>query len=223
MSDKANTSGITLGGEPRVNLLPPEVGERGQARKTRRLMIILIVIAVGVVIGAYSLAAVRAVTEQAGLDAANAKTAQILVQKQKYVSASAIAAQVSAIQGALKQNASTEVQWYVAYAQIEAMLPKGAALASGAFIAPAGIDTPLVAKSGLRNQTPAATLTLQVAGLTLPQAVDLMPQLNALPSFGDVTLDSVGTDHGPYVAQFTIDLTPKAYSGRFADGSGVAQ
>ncbi len=178
------------------------------------------IIAVAIVIGGYALAALRAVGAQSDLDATNAKTAQILAEKQKYVSASAVAGQVAAIQAALKTSASTEVLWYTQYAQIDALLPSGALLVAGKFSAPSPMDSALTPLGPLRDQTPVAVLKFQVAGISMPAAVDLLPQLDGLPGFADATLDEVKVAHDVHTSFFTLDLTAKSFSGRFADGNG---
>ncbi len=65
---------------------------------------------------------------QSALDTANLRTTQLLQQRQRYASASVIAGQASAIQNALKENASTEVLWYGVYTKIESLLPDGASI-----------------------------------------------------------------------------------------------
>jgi hypothetical protein len=219
MSDKSNATNLSLGGEPRANLLPPEVVERGKVRATRRLMVILVVIAIGVVIAGYAVAALRAVGEQAALDAATTKTGQILAEKQKYQSASAISAQVTAIQAALKQSAATEVLWSTQYQAIKKLLPQGAVIVQGTFSAPAPTEAGIAVAGPLRNSDPIATLGFSVNGISVPQAVDLLPRLNALPGFGDATIDDVKTEKGVWGAKFTLNLTSKAFSGRFGNGS----
>lgn len=210
----ANTSAI-LGGEPRVDLLPPEVHAAVGARKTRRLLGVLVVLAIVVAVAGVAFASVQATAAQAALDAANAKTTSLLQARVKYATASSVAAQLSATQQALKENASTEVLWGDMYKQVQKLLPDGASITGGDFKARMVTDPTFLPAGPLRAASHVASMSVTVTGLGIPQSANLLDVLTKMPGVVDATLDSVTHTSGPYVSIFTLDLNESALSGRF--------
>jgi hypothetical protein len=221
MSERSNSPGLVLGSEPRVDLLPPEVHERVRLAKVRRVLAVFVVLALVLAIGGYGVASIYAGSAEASLAKSNSVTVQILQARQKYSAASRIADQVTAIQAAQKQAASTEVLWAALYKKISALLPADAHISGGDFKTPAPGDPPL-ALSGPLRLAHVASLTLRITGGSVPEAAAVLDRLSTLPGYADATLDSVTYTSGNYVSSFTIDLSDKALSGRFAT-SGATQ
>ena len=80
MSSKAAKK-LTLAGEPSVQLLPPMVRDRAKVRESRRVMILLMILAVVVVAGGVTFAFSRSVASQIALAEAQAKTDALLAEQ----------------------------------------------------------------------------------------------------------------------------------------------
>src|SRR5690606_25793730 len=82
--------------EPRVQLLPPSVRQRERMREARRLMTLLVLLAVTIVGGGMTWAYFRQAQEQIALEAATARTDQLLAEQAEYAEASHLASLVEA-------------------------------------------------------------------------------------------------------------------------------
>src|SRR5690606_21459274 len=76
---------LTVGGEPRANLLPPEVAQAARARATRRRMTVVTLLVIAVIVAGYAAATLRSMHSQQLLDAENARTLALLEEQAKYV------------------------------------------------------------------------------------------------------------------------------------------
>jgi type II secretory pathway pseudopilin PulG len=215
MSAASKTPGTILGGEPRADLLPPEVHAQASARRTRRLLGVLVVLAVVVAAVAVGFASFQSASAQSALDKANATTAQLVQARAKYATTSSVVTQLAATQQALKENASTEVLWGDLYKDVENLLPSGAAITGGDFKTRQVTDPTFLPSGPLSAVAPVASMSISVTGATVEQATGLLSSLNKVPGYADATMDSLTQTNGPYVAVFTLDLNQSALSGRF--------
>src|SRR5690554_4082752 len=95
MSNK-DTTGLVVGGEPRIDFLPPEVKAGKRARRTLRSLIALVLAVVVVCAGGYVFASSLAVQAQVALAEEQAKTQALLQEQSQYSEARTVAGQVSA-------------------------------------------------------------------------------------------------------------------------------
>lgn len=206
---------LELGGEPRANLLPPEVLERVKAAKTRRLLAVLVVLSVVVAGGGYTLAALDAAVVEAQVSAAQQKTAALLAEQQKYAPAVAASSQVAMAQATEQTGAATEVQWATLYGSLSKMLGPGVTIASGNFSSPAAWDPPL-SITGPWRYPHVAVVTLTLNSSNPAAGADFVQAVSALPSYADATVDSIKNGKSSYVTSITLELTSTIYSNRFA-------
>ena len=217
MSERNSSSQIRLqlGGEPRANLLPPEVLERVKAAKTRRLLAVLVVLSVVVAGGGYSLAALNAAVIEAQVTSAQQKTASLLAEQQKYAPAVTASSQVAMAQTTEQTGAATEVQWATFYDSLSKLLDPGVTIAAGNFSAPAAWDTPLQV-SGPWRYPHVAVVTLTLNSSSPTAGADFVQAVATLPSYADATVDSITNGKSTYVTTITLELNSKIYSNRFA-------
>jgi hypothetical protein len=215
MSARTKPGAITLGGEPGVDLLPPEVHERAKMARTRRMLGLLVVVAIVIVAGGYAGASFQANDAQAALAASSAQTASLLAERLKYVSASTIADQATAVQKAETEATSTEVLWGELYERVSGLLPNGAKIVSGSFKGRAPWEPELTPAGPLR-QAHVAAASLVISTSTVQQVNGFMASLLALPGYADATLDSLTLKDKKFESSITLNLGDQALSGRFA-------
>jgi hypothetical protein len=213
---------LSIGGEPRVHLLPLEVSERKKLRALKRRLGFAAIATVVVVAAGYGGVSVSLAGAQSDLTAAQTQTAQLAAQQAKFSAVTKVKSDGAAIQAAQKSTTSTEVVWKPYVALVEASLPAGSAIVDFA----GTVDEPF----GAAVPTQAATLGLpHVATIQLTATMNQNPiggwltTLPSLPGFVDATPDSVTlkTD-GTYTVVVTIHLNTKALSTRYTK-SGVTK
>jgi type II secretory pathway pseudopilin PulG len=206
---------LTIGGEPRVHLLPPEVTARKKLGliKRRLLMVAIAVVAIAAV--AYGVAVVSLTTAQGQLQDARTATAQLLVQQATYGEVSKVQNDINAIKAAQKTATAKEILWAPYISQVQASLPAGAEIQS--------FTGGLNVTSTSTIATPAVPLQAShIASITMtasmPQA-DIAGWLNVLPKikgFIQVTPGSVAVNpKGGYIVGVTILMDSHALSNRF--------
>jgi hypothetical protein len=211
---------LQVGGEPRADLLPPEVHEQARGRRLRRLLAVVIVVAVIVVGVAFAAASLDAAAQQTALVTAQQQTATLLTEQQKYVSAQALTTQVQVTQATQQTGGASEILWSPLYTSLKALLPSGATIVAGTFKAPSAWDPPLTLQ-GPSRYPHIATLVLVVESSTPIAGADMLTKLSTLPSYTDATIDSstINKSSNTYFTGFTIDLNDKALSNRFSKAS----
>ena len=107
----ASTPGLVLSGDPRAQLLPPSVKEREKNRAARRLMGLLVVLAV-VIAGASTGAGILLVSQaEARLADAQQRTLDLLAQQAEYAEGARVAGLVVATEQARTMVTANEIDW----------------------------------------------------------------------------------------------------------------
>ena len=211
-----NVSNIALGGEPRVNLLPPEVALRKKARGVRRGLIALVIAVVVLVAGGYAFAAFRSIEAQAGLAVAQQRTQGLLTDQLKYTDVTLVTGNVQAVKDARTVGTSTEVAWNDYYVKIRDILPVGAALETFTVDGRAPWEPEFLPAGPLREPR-AATITFVLVANAPIDYQAFAKKLAAIDGFADASPD-VLEQNGAYKATFTLTLNTDALSGRFPAG-----
>lgn len=119
---------LVLGGAPHANLLPPEVELAARGRAMRRSAMALIALAVVIVIAAYGGATFLAIGANAQLDAANARTQELLTEQGKYAEVRHVTTMLQKAVDAQRVGTSTEIDWKAYLDDIQKNLPAGTLL-----------------------------------------------------------------------------------------------
>jgi hypothetical protein len=212
---RKSDSDLVLGGDPRVELLPPEVALREKARGMRLLSIMTLVLVFLIVGGGYGLARYRNATEQGALTAAQAQTAQLSAAARKYSKVTSINVLIGNVNEAKTLAASTEVLWTGVINQVHNTLPAGATIESATMKGRAPWEAALVPAGPLRAPR-VATLTIIIASPTILDATAIVRSLVNVTGFADATPDSVTQDTSGYHTTVTLNINEKALSGRFS-------
>jgi hypothetical protein len=207
---------LTVGGEPRVDLLPPEVRRDRRARRTRRALgwgvlatVIVMVIAAGTAF-AFNVAA------QTRMLAAQGETVTILAQQQKFMDVRTVQGQVLMAQAAQQVGVSTEIDWKDYLTRVQGTLPGDVTIQN----VTVDSSTPLAtySQSTAPLQGPrVATITFTASSPTLPQVPVWLRSLAKLPGYADATPGTISLDttSGIYTVNITMHVNDAAFDKRF--------
>jgi hypothetical protein len=123
MSRVSHEKELILGGEPRVNLLPPEVVEQAKDRLLRRKLLLATAGTVVLVLLAIGGAGVYTTSTTMQLAEAQAETAALLAEQSQYVAVRQVQAQVDTAHAARAVGGWTEIDWKAYLQGVRAALP----------------------------------------------------------------------------------------------------
>lgn len=204
---------------PRVNLLPPEIAEERQLRRTQGILAIAVVGVLAALGGGYAWSVAGVNAAQDGLNAETARTGTLNAQVAEYDAVPRVLAQVEAAQTARSTAMASDVQWYRYLNDLALTYPKNVWMrdltvtmagtpAAGAPTAGAVTD-PLV--------TPGVgTVTFNGTGRVHSDVAAWLDVLGSTAGYGSPTVSqSTRTDiDGTVVVDFTtqVVVTPEALS-----------
>jgi Tfp pilus assembly protein PilN len=217
---------------PKVNLLPPEIGERRRLRKLQACLA-LAVVAAGAVVGLlYFQASSGEADAQARLDAAQSVQAGLQVQTAKLQYVQAEQARIDAARSSLKAAMGSEVLWSKVLDDLRLRLPDGVNMSSLATTAVAattavpGVAAPAAA-AATATAVPSnviATVVLSGSAVSLDAVADELDQLANVPGFSNVyltTTTSTGESTKFVAYTATADVTTAALSHRYDSITGA--
>jgi len=220
MSRVANDDGLVLAGEPRINLLPPEVAEQAATRALRKKLIVATAGVLVVVMAGIGGAMWHATMSQLRLASAQAETADLLSEQSKYVKVREVQAQVDTALAARAVGGWTEVDWKAYLQALRAVLPADVAIdavsidSTSPFTLYAQPTAPLQAAR-------VATLSVTIASPSLPAVPQWLEGLQTLTGFADAVPGTItAKDDGSYTVVVTMHINAAAFTGRFADNTG---
>jgi hypothetical protein len=215
MRTRGKDTGISVGGAPRVDLLPPEVrAERRTAARTRRVWAGVAVVAILVGIGSGA-AFLERMNAEDDLMVAQGETQTLLMEQGAYADVRATQAQVGLAGAAQAVGGSTDIDWPTYLEKVQATLPVGVTII-GVSLDQASPLVQYAQPTAPLQGSRVATLTFQATSPTLPSVPDWLNGLATLPGFADAQPGSVALEDGMYKADVTMHITADAFSGRFA-------
>jgi len=200
---------------PRVDLLPPEIGQRNKQLGVQRLLRLVIVLVLVIVLAASGGAWFLATTAQNELATERSTTSRLQGQLLQFSDLQNALDAVALGKAALVVGGSTEVDWQDYLGRVQASLP-----------ADVRIDDYSVDASTITSQYPqsdvplqgarVATLTFTATSPDLPRIPDWLDRLAALPGFVDANPGNVSLDEGTgaYKASISMHIDAQAYSNR---------
>jgi len=216
MRRRGKDGAITVGGAPRVDLLPPEVrAERRTAALTRRAWAGVVVVAVVVTIASGG-AFLQRMQAEDGLMTVQGETQSLLMAQTRYAELKTTQGDVDVAAAAQRVGGSTDIDWPGYLEKVQGTLPVGVTIVSVALDQASPLvqyTQPTAPLQGSR----VATLTFQATSPTLPSVPDWLNGLATLPGFADAQPGSVTLEDGVYKADITMHITADAFSGRFDD------
>ncbi len=206
---------LILGGEPRADLLPPELKARRAGRALHRAMgigLVGLIVLMGITIGAVSL---NAFVKQNDLAAATLQTDNLLLETTKYAEVRRVQNQYDTTLSVRTLGLSTEVDWKAYLESIRSMLPADVTIdtvtvsSASPWIPVAQSEVPLM---GPRT----ASLVLTLSSPSLPPVPEWLDGMKTLSGYSDATPGSITRDdNGNYVVTVALNISEDALSNRF--------
>jgi hypothetical protein len=211
----AKDVGLVIGGEPRIDFLPPEVKAGKQARKTRRSMGALVLLIVVVCAAGYVFATSLAVQAQIELASAQAETHRLIQQQGEFSEVRTVTGQLTSTANARLVGSANEVMWQAYLAQVVAVLPADTVLDGYTVTSQSATEPAPVSEIPLQGAR-IATVDFVALFPTLDRAEAVLKNLEALPGFADAWVTSVELmDDGTYTASFSLNVNSEVVERRF--------
>lgn len=215
LTSRTRDVGLVVGGESRIELLPPEVAARAKARSTRRALVGVVVIAGLVTAGGYGYASVVAASSAASLAAAQEQTSALIAEQAKYAEVGQVEGELAAARAARVVGTATEIDWSAYIAAIQGTLPAGMTIES--ITTEGGTPTTSYAQASVPLQGPrVATVTFTAASPTVPDVSAWLDALRTVPGFVDAMPSTIVSEENAYSVGVTLHLNSDAYANRFA-------
>jgi Tfp pilus assembly protein PilN len=201
---------------PRVDLLPPEIGERNRQRAARRGMRMLIFFALIIVLVGVAGTWYLSTSAQLALLAESGKTNTLMTQQAQYADVRQAQNAIAVGEAAQRVGASTEIDWNDYLAKLAASLPEGVVITEVVIDAQSA-EVPYPQSEVPLEGARIATLTFSAKSATLPIIPDWLERMRKLPGFVDALPGSVNRVTDGYTASIKMHINELAYSLRFAE------
>ncbi|MEO8263758.1 MAG: hypothetical protein ABI566_14410 [Pseudolysinimonas sp.] len=205
---------LVVGGQPRANLLPPEIILKRKQLKTRRAL------RFGVVLVAIGTAAACALTfgvasvAQVQFTLAQDTQAKLIQEQGTYSEVRDVQTTIATITAGQQVGASTEINWQSYLTKLQGTLPAGVSLQTVDIESGTPMQT-FAQSDGPLQGARVASLTFTATSSTLPTIPDWLRAMAKLPGFVDATPGSVTVDEGVYSATVLMHINTDAFSLRF--------
>jgi outer membrane biogenesis lipoprotein LolB len=212
---RGGASNVTVGGAPRVDLMPPEIRtKRSQLRVRRSLRLVLVGVFVVVLVACGATWALSAVA-QTSLSAAQAQQQQLVAQQGQYSDVTGVQTSIALIKAGQRVGDSTEIDWQAYLDKLQATLPSGVSLTN------VTVDMATPIKAYGTSTVPLqgdriATLTFSATSPSLPSIPVWLDGLATLPGFADATPGDVSLSGSSYTANVTMHINTEAFLNRYA-------
>lgn len=208
---------LIVGGEPHVDLLPPEVTELRRGHATRRALGLGIVGVLLLTLAGVGGSSLLAMTASSSLTDAQNQTTSLLAQQTKYIEVRRVQDQVKVIEAAQEVGASTEVDWRDYLVKVQQTLPANVSLQTITVDSASPLAAYAQATAPLQG-TRIATLSVTAQSPTLPQVPSWLDALATLPGFVDAVPGSVTLDAQSklYTVNIVLHINQDAFTKRFA-------
>ncbi|MFT2815224.1 hypothetical protein [Leifsonia sp. A12D58] len=216
MSRLKKSDSLVIGGEPRVDLLPPEVRSERKAKVVRRRLGVGVIGVVVLVVAASGGATVMSIQSQLALDSEQTRTTQLLQEQGKYMEVRNVQQQVSLVQAAQQVGVSTEINWKTYLEAVQAILP--ATVVIDAVDVESASPMAIYAQStGPLQGARVATVKFTARSAVLPDVPTWLTALKTLPGYADALPGSVSLDASTntYTVDITMHVNDAAFSKRF--------
>ena len=207
---------LIVGGEPRVNLLPPEVRSGNKVRIVRRRLGVVLLGVIILVAGGVTAATTVAITTEVQLAVAQARTDALFAEQAKYSEVRLVENNIALIAAAREAGAATEVNWDGYLAEVRTRLPSEITIDTVA-VDSAPPFQPYAQATAPLQQARVATLTLSLTSRSLPEVPAWLGALEDLPGYADGAPSSIlRDDTGSFTVTLVLHISDGAHSNRFA-------
>lgn len=205
---------LVVGGQPRANLLPPEIILKRKQLKTRRaLRVGVFFVLVGTAAACVGVWAFSSVSTVA-LTAAQDQQAALVEQQLSYGEVKDVQSTISTIQAGQMVGDSTEINLKDYLSELSRSLPKGMVIVTVEIATGTPMQAYTQASTPLQGPR-LGTVTFTAASKTLPTTADWLRALEKMPGFVDVLPGQVSLTDGIYLSDVTMHIDEGALSMRF--------
>lgn len=217
MSATARAETLKIGGEPRADLLPPELRTQRKALKIRRRLWLGVITLVVLMVLGTGLGALQTFAIQVNLVSEQTKTTALLLEQRKYIAVRAVQDDAEMVKAAQEVGTSTEIDWQKYLKAVQTTLPANVVLTSVTIEAGSPLQSYTQATVPLQGAR-VATLSFTATSPTLPQVPAWLDSLTGLPGFADASPGSVTREEatGVYTVDITMHISEAAFTNRFA-------
>lgn len=217
MSGAARGNEIIVGGAPRAELLPPEVGQGVKARALRRLLVFFVILTAGIVAFLVVFATFLSAGSGVLLATANEETNDLLKKQAAFSEVRDVTELIGEVDEALVIGSVTEVRWKAYFAEIQASLPVGTIITN--FTADTSTPTTPYAPSTVPLQgVRIGELTFTATTATLPDVEAWLNGLEKLTGFVDAAPGTiVRDDNGAYTVNIIMHVNSDVLDNPFVD------
>ncbi len=210
---------LTLGGAPRVHLLPKEVEEQRKARSVRRLLLTALAGVVSLVVVGVAIASLGLGSANSGQAIEKARSVALAAELNKYVSITSTQNALDDIKKVQPVATDGEILWTPFIGSLQATLPAGTTISDLiAKLDPASATSARGAANPLLNAH-VATLSVTARGSQLSISAWL-GNLLALKGVANVSPGTISRDpSGDYTADVDLLLNSDIVAHRFAKGN----
>jgi hypothetical protein len=213
---------LVVGGQPRANLLPPEITLKRQQLKTRRALrfgVVVVAIVTGVLCASTFGVSTAATV---ALAATQAQQQALVLEQAKYAEVSNVQLTIQTIQAGEQVGSSTEVNWRSFITELQKTLPSGVKLTT--VKAETGSPMAVFAQSaGPLQGERVGAITFSATSKTLPSIPDWLRGLAKIPGYVDAVPGSVKQEGDGYTVEVLMHFNQDAFSLRFDPEHVAAQ
>lgn len=204
-------SAIVIGGEPRIDFLPPEIRQRKDARRRFRVLLAVVVGVVTICLAAYAGVTTIAVSRQVALLLEQERTIELITEQGRYVKARDAAATVETARDARLVASAPEILWREQLPALQATLPEGAAITQYSVAAQSATNAAPVPEGALALPL-VAQVTLGATFATVESVAAWQDSLVNLPGFAGVWVTPITDIEGVYHIQASIGIFTDAFA-----------
>ncbi len=205
---------LVVGGQPRANLLPPEIILKRKQLKTRRaLRVGVVLVAIGTAAACAATFGVASVAQVQYSAAVDTQT-RLVTEQGQYQDVRDVQDTIATITAGQLVGSSTEIAWQDYLTRLQGTLPAGVLLKNVSIQS----GTPMAAfgqSDGPLQGARVAAVTFTATSATLPTIPDWLRSMAELPGFVDATPGSVQQENGIYTAEVLMHINAEAFSMRF--------
>lgn len=214
MSAGKRAGELIIGGEPRIDFLPPEIKARNLARRSRRVLIAMVLIVVLVCAGGYGFATSLAVQSHDKLVQAQAETSRLIAEQGKYIEARTVTGSITSVENARLIGSATEILWADYLSELQSSLPSGAIVETFTVDSqPAFEGSPEVSVPLQRSRVANIIFTVRVP--SLPVVDTLLVNLREMTGYADAYVASIALEEDSYLANVSLNVNAEAFEKRF--------
>jgi hypothetical protein len=211
----AKTTAVIVGGEPRIDFLPPEIRQKKKSRGTVRALVGLVVAVLAVCIAAYVGTTTLAIASQVNLDRERDRTQQLLNQQNEFAEARSVSSTLEAAKDARLVASAQEVLWAPYLTALVATLPVDSSIVVASVDTVSATEEKPEYVEGIElPRKGSITLTGNFASTSAIAA--WFDSLDVLPGFAGYSVNpAVLEDTGRYSIQITLQIDEGANGMRF--------